>query len=67
MRMLGEQYRERRARALDGIKIQLGDDWVLVLPDPDEPQFHLVAEAPSETEAQELVEKYAGIVTGLQQ
>jgi mannose-1-phosphate guanylyltransferase/phosphomannomutase len=66
MRMLGEQYRERRARASDGIKIQLGDDWVLIVPDPDEPQFHLVGQAQSDGEAQGLVDKYAGIVTGLQ-
>jgi mannose-1-phosphate guanylyltransferase/phosphomannomutase len=67
MRMLGEQYRDRRARASDGIKIQLGDDWVLILPDPDEPRFHLVAEGPSDTEAKALVDKYASIVQGLQQ
>lgn len=66
MRMLGEQYRDRRVRTSDGIKIQLGNDWVLILPDPDQPQFHLVAEAHSESEARTLVEKYAGIVTGLQ-
>ncbi|GAC1508177.1 MAG: mannose-1-phosphate guanyltransferase [Chloroflexota bacterium] len=66
MRMLGEQYRDRRVRTSDGIKIQLGDDWILILPDPDQPQFHLVAEAHSAPEAQTLVEKYAGIVTGLQ-
>ena len=36
------------------------------LPDPDEPQFHLVAEAHSAPEAKALVDKYAGIVTGLQ-
>lgn len=67
MRMLGEQYRQRRVRTADGIKIQLGDDWVLILPDPDEPQFHLVAQAQSAAEAQALVDKYASIVTGLQQ
>jgi mannose-1-phosphate guanylyltransferase/phosphomannomutase len=67
MRMLGEQYRERGARSPDGIKVQLGDDWVLILPDPDEPQFHLVAEAQTQREAQSLVDKYAGIVTALQQ
>lgn len=66
MRVLGEQYRERRARASDGIKIQLGDDWILIVPDPDEPQFHLVAEAQSGSEARALVEKYASIVQGLQ-
>jgi mannose-1-phosphate guanylyltransferase/phosphomannomutase len=67
MRMLGEQYRERGPRSPDGIKVQLGDDWVLILPDPDEPQFHLVAEAQTQREAQSLVDKYAGIVTALQQ
>ncbi|MDQ2744141.1 MAG: nucleotidyl transferase, partial [Chloroflexota bacterium] len=67
MRLLGEQYRERRVRTLDGIKIQLGEDWVLILPDPDEPQFHLVAEAQSDDEAEVLVNKYAEIVTGLRQ
>ncbi|HEX6508569.1 MAG TPA: mannose-1-phosphate guanyltransferase [Chloroflexota bacterium] len=66
MRQLGEQYRERRVRAADGIKIQLGDEWVLILPDPDEPQFHLVAEGRTEAEAQTLVSKYGSIVTGLQ-
>ncbi|GAC1442836.1 MAG: mannose-1-phosphate guanyltransferase [Chloroflexota bacterium] len=66
MRMLGEQYRDRRVRTSDGLKIQLGDDSVLVLPDPDEPQFHLVAEAQSHAEAQALVDKYGGIVIGLQ-
>jgi mannose-1-phosphate guanylyltransferase / phosphomannomutase len=67
MRMMGEQYRDRRARASDGIKIQLGEDWVLVLPDPDEPQFHLVAEGRSVSEAKALVDKYATIVHGMQQ
>ncbi|HLJ66706.1 MAG TPA: sugar phosphate nucleotidyltransferase [Chloroflexota bacterium] len=84
MRMLGEQYRERRVRTPDGIKIPASgrsasargksaasdeggrEDWVLILPDPDEPQFHLVAEAQSDAGAQALVDKYAGIVTGLQ-
>jgi mannose-1-phosphate guanylyltransferase/phosphomannomutase len=66
MRMLGEQYRERRARTSDGIKIQLGNEWVLIVPDPDEPQFHLVAEAGSDGDARALVDKYGSIVTGLQ-
>jgi len=66
MRLLGEQYRESRTRSTDGIKITLGDDWVLFLPDPDEPKFHLVAEAHSDDEARSLASKYSSIVTGLQ-
>ncbi len=37
MRILNEQYRERRTKPIDGIKIDLGNEWVLVLPDADRP------------------------------
>jgi mannose-1-phosphate guanylyltransferase / phosphomannomutase len=67
MRILGEQYRERRAKPIDGIKIDLGKEWVLVLPDADSPFFHIFAESVSNEQAQALAEKYARVVTGLQQ
>jgi mannose-1-phosphate guanylyltransferase / phosphomannomutase len=68
MRILSEQYRERRARPIDGIKIDLGkEEWVLVLPDADRPLFHVIAESVSSEQAQALAEKYARVVSGLQQ
>jgi mannose-1-phosphate guanylyltransferase / phosphomannomutase len=67
MRILSEQYRERRAKPIDGIKIDLGKEWVLVLPDADSPVFHVVAESVSNEQAQALAEKYARVVSGLQQ
>ena len=67
MRILSEQYRERRAKPIDGIKIDLGKEWVLVLPDADRPLFHVVAESISAEQAQALAEKYARVVSGLQQ
>ena len=67
MRILSEQYRERRAKPIDGIKIDLGKEWVLVLPDADQPLFHVVAESVSNEQAQALAEKYARVVSGLQQ
>ena len=67
MRILSEQYRERRARPIDGIKIDLGKEWVLVLPDADRPLFHIIAESVSNEQAQALAEKYARVVSGLQQ
>jgi mannose-1-phosphate guanylyltransferase/phosphomannomutase len=67
MRILGEQYRERRTKPIDGIKIDLGKEWVLVLPDADSPFFHIFAESVSNEQAQALAEKYARVVTGLQQ
>ena len=67
MRILSEQYRERRSKPIDGIKIDLGKEWVLVLPDADSPLFHVVAESISSEQAQALAEKYARVVSGLQQ
>ncbi len=68
MRLLNEQYKDRRAELIDGIKILLGDrEWVLILPDPDYPRFHIFAEGSSDQEAQEIVERYVRIVKGLQE
>jgi mannose-1-phosphate guanylyltransferase/phosphomannomutase len=68
MRLLNQQYKDRRADLIDGIKILLGEgEWVLVLPDPDFPRFHVYAEARSDSEAEELTERYTRIVEGLQE
>ncbi len=68
MRLLNQKYKDRRAELIDGIKILLGEgEWVLILPDPDYPRFHIYAEAPNEIEAQELADRYVRIVEGLQE
>jgi len=67
MRILNQQYHERNGeQQIDGIKIDLGAEWVLILPDPDGPFFHVIAEGSSDDHARALVEKYTGLVTGLQ-
>ena len=66
MRILNQQYHDRKLEQIDGIKIDLGDEWVLILPDPDGPFFYIISEGSSEEQAQVLTEKYAGLVTGLQ-
>jgi mannose-1-phosphate guanylyltransferase / phosphomannomutase len=66
MRMLNENYRSQRGRHVDGIRIELGEEWVLVLPDADRPLFHIVAEARTEQAAKSLAEEYASVVNGLQ-
>ena len=67
MRLLNQQYKDRRAELIDGIRILLGEgEWVLVLPDPDYPKFHIYAEAPNGKQVQELVDRYVRIVEGLQ-
>ncbi len=66
MRMLNENYRGQRGKHIDGIRIELGEEWVLVLPDADRPIFHIVAEARSEQAAKSLAAEYASVVNGLQ-
>jgi mannose-1-phosphate guanylyltransferase/phosphomannomutase len=67
MRLLNQQYKDRRADLIDGIKILLGEgEWVLVLPDPDFARFHIYSEARTESEAQDLADRYVRIVEGLQ-
>jgi len=34
MRLMNEQFQDQRVERIDGVKIYLGDEWVLVLPDP---------------------------------
>jgi mannose-1-phosphate guanylyltransferase / phosphomannomutase len=68
MRLLNQQYKDRRAELIDGIKILLGEgEWVLILPDPDYPKFHVYAEGKSDAEADDLAERYVRIVRGLQE
>lgn len=66
MRILNQQYQDRALEQVDGVKIDLGDEWVLILPDPDSPFFHIIAEGSSDAQARVLTEKYSGLVTGLQ-
>jgi mannose-1-phosphate guanylyltransferase/phosphomannomutase len=66
MRMLHERYKTERGAKIDGVRVQLGHDWVLVLPDPDQPLFRIYSESDSTMAAEELAEKYARIVESLQ-
>lgn len=68
MRLLSQQYRPLSGEQnIDGIRIDMGgSDWVLVLPDPDRPLFHVIAEAESGEGSRTLMEKYASLVSSLQ-
>jgi mannose-1-phosphate guanylyltransferase/phosphomannomutase len=65
MRRLNEQYRTDTAR-IDGVRVAVGEDWVLVLPDPDQPVFHVFGDSVSREQADVLAERYARIVETLQ-
>jgi mannose-1-phosphate guanylyltransferase/phosphomannomutase len=44
MRKMSEDSLDCEASFIDGIKVHLGEDWVLVLPDQYQPYVHIIAE-----------------------
>lgn len=63
MRRMTEKLRQGRVSLVDGIKVFLDhSDWALVLPDAEEPLFHIYAEAEGEERAQELAESYRALL-----
>jgi len=46
----------------DGIKVWEGDSWVQVMPDPDEPVFHVWAEGADVEDSERLEQKYRDIL-----
>jgi mannose-1-phosphate guanylyltransferase/phosphomannomutase len=67
MRLLNEQYRDHDRELIDGIKVILNDEeWTLILPDPDQPIFHVYAEANSAEQADALADEYTRLVEELQ-
>lgn len=66
MRILNEQYANRKLEQIDGIRIDLDDEWVLMLPDPDGPFFHIISEGTSDDRARALIDQYTNLVSQLQ-
>lgn len=58
MRTLIQTEPKERMELLDGIKVYHGSGWALVLPDSDEPVFHVYSEAASMEDAVELRRMY---------
>jgi mannose-1-phosphate guanylyltransferase/phosphomannomutase len=58
MRKMSEDSLEKDATFIDGIKVQFGEDWVLVLPDQYTPCVHVVSEAKDHKAAQKLLSEY---------
>ncbi len=58
MRKMSEDSLDKEASFIDGIKVNLGQDWVLVLPDQHRPLVHIVAEGKDPKSAQKLLDEY---------
>ena len=59
MRMLAQEPATERTRQVDGVKHVQDGEWVLVLPDIDQPMFTIWAEAADEGRAWALAHQYA--------
>ncbi|MEI6305424.1 MAG: phosphoglucomutase, partial [Deltaproteobacteria bacterium] len=58
MRRMSEDSLDKEATFIDGIKVQFGNEWALVLPDQYTPFVHIVAEAKDQKAAQKLLTAY---------
>lgn len=51
MRQLADRFADNSNDLSDGLKVPVGDDWVLAIPDAMEPWIHLYAEGATESDA----------------
>ncbi len=58
MRRMSEDSVDLDASFIDGVKVDLGDAWALILPDQHRPLVHVVVEALEEKRAKELFDSY---------
>jgi mannose-1-phosphate guanylyltransferase/phosphomannomutase len=62
MRRMPELAGDGRLVLIDGVKVDYGDSWALVVPYPDEPMCRVWAEAPTVAGAAELAERFTAMV-----
>ena len=62
MRTMMEKHLRDRVDLTDGVKVFVEDGWVLVAPDPDRPEYYVIASTTDPGHAQRLVEEYSALV-----
>jgi mannose-1-phosphate guanylyltransferase/phosphomannomutase len=62
MRELSERVKDVRVEQADGIRIEENGDWAQLVPDPDEPLFHIYAEASNGDESAALAQRYRALL-----
>jgi mannose-1-phosphate guanylyltransferase/phosphomannomutase len=62
MRTMMEKHLRDRVDLTDGVKVFLDDGWVLVVPDADKPEYHVIASTLDPALSERLVEEYAALV-----
>ncbi len=64
MRRMSEHSVDLQASFIDGVKVEVNGDWVLVLPDQHRPVVHIVVEAVDDSRADALLASYRQLVEG---
>ena len=62
MRTMMERHLRDRVDLTDGVKVFVDDGWVLVAPDADRPEYHVIASTTDPAHASRLVEEYSALV-----
>jgi len=62
MRVLLDRHQGSRLDLTDGMKLPVDDGWVLVLPDPDRPEYHVIASVGDRATAEQVVGAFAAEV-----
>jgi mannose-1-phosphate guanylyltransferase/phosphomannomutase len=62
MRELGERVKDHRDEQADGIRVEENGGWAQLVPDPDEPLFHIYAEGPTDDDSAELAHRYRALL-----
>lgn len=62
MRTMVEQHRDQPVDLADGMKVFVDGGWVLVVPDPDLPSYHVIVSVDDEGQAEELADRYGSLV-----
>jgi len=62
MRALIAATAEDQVELVDGVKVHLGNDWVILYPDQDRPCFHIIAEANTRSKAEALLVRYQDVL-----
>ena len=62
MRTMMERHLKDRVDLTDGVKVFVDGGWVLVVPDADRPEYHIIASTLDPVRSQQLVDEYSALV-----
>ena len=62
MRTMMERHLKDRVDLTDGVKVFVEGGWVLVVPDADRPEYHIIASTLDPVQSAALVDEYAALV-----